>query len=327
MLKDWFSSLPAYEHNAADKLSALIADCQRESLTGLLRFEYSSGELFLWIFINGEGKSLFEYKNDKWLDVPTSQWLTKLEGCQANIRKSRIRIQGMRTCQVILAAGVEQNSPMRLSGDALLQQVQVRYEQEEPGFIYMQAQGQELFGLMYGDGASNMEVLFIRDNVAVCSVEQPDDLPIRAGIEYQVEFYAGDKHQDIWLENRLRLAFAALVRMMIQRFGYMVGFALAERLIAQLTEANQARGLDIKLTSNGIQNNHLFHTLYEASEAYSFILNGFLDQASTLIGRRMSKEIAMNMLDKLSPAQVEVLVNNLRELNGPQFGMASALRK
>jgi hypothetical protein len=327
MLKDWFSSLPAYEHNAADKLSALVADCQHESLTGLLRFEFSSGELFLWTFINGEGKSLFEYENDKWLDVPRFEWMAKLEGCQANIRKSRIRIHGMRTCQVILAVGVEQKSPMRLSGDDLLQQVQDRYKQGEPGFIYLQAQGQELFGLMYGDGASNMEVLFIRDNEAVFSVEQPDDLPIRAGLEYQAEFYPGDKHQDIWLENRLRLAFAALVRMMIQRFGYMVGFSLADRLIAQLTEANQVRSLDIKLTSNGIHNNQLFHSLYEAREAYSFILNGFLDQASTLIGRRMSKEIAMNMLDKLSPAQVEVLVNNLRELNGPQFGMASDLRK
>jgi hypothetical protein len=327
MLKDWFSSLPASEHKAADKLSALIADCQRESLTGLLRFECSSGELFLWTFINGEGKSLFEYGPEKWLNVPQSQWLTKLEGCRADIRKSRIHIQGMRTCEVILAAELGQNSPMRLSGDDLLQQVQARYEQGEPGFIHLQSQGQELFGLMYGDGVSNMEVLFIRENEVVFSVEQPDDLPIRAGIEYQVEFYAGDTYQDIWLENRLRLAFAALVRMMIQRFGYMVGFAVADRLIAQLTEANRARGLDLKLTSNGIENNQLFRSLYEASEVYSFILNSFFDQASILIGPRMSKEIAMNMLGKLSPAQREVLTTNLRELKGPQFSMTSTRGK
>jgi hypothetical protein len=327
MLKDWFSALPIYDRNAANTLSALIEDCQREAMTGLLRWENSSMELFLWTFVNGEGKSLFEYENEKWLGVPRSQWMIKLEGSQANIRKSYMPVQGVRTCEVILTADVEQKKSMKLSGTELLQQVQVWFEQSEPGFIHLQAEGQELFSLIFGSGVSNMEVLLFNGSEAMFSVEQPDDLPIRLGDEYQVKLYIGDKHQDIWIENRLRLAFAALVRMMIQRFGYMVGFVLADRLCGRLTEANLARGLAIKLTSNGIENSQLFHTLQKASESYSFILSSFLEEASLLIGPRISKEIAMNTVAKLSVVQRDLLVSNLRELKGPQFSLASSHRK
>src|SRR5574342_281049 len=102
MLRDWFSTLPAYDRNAASTLSALIEDCQRESLTGLLRLEHSSGKLFLWTFVNGKGISLFEYENDKWLSIPKSEWMTKLEGSQTKIRKSHMPVQGVRSCEVIL---------------------------------------------------------------------------------------------------------------------------------------------------------------------------------------------------------------------------------
>lgn len=327
MLRSWFSSLPAYDRKDADKLSDLIEGCEHEALTGLLRLECSSGDLYLWTFVNGEGKSLFEYENEKWLSVPKSQWMTKLEGPPANIRKVHVPVQGVRACEAILAAHVEQISSVKLSGTDLLRQAQVWFERPGPGFMYVQAEDQEFFGLIFGDRVSNMEVLLLKDNEAVFSVEQPDDLQVRADIEYQVRFHASDMQQGTWLESRLRLAFAALMRMMIQRFGYMVGFALADRLSDRLTEANQSQGLDIKLTSNGVENFQLFHSLEEASRSYSFILNSFFDEASTLIGPRMSKEIAMNMLEKLSMSQRELLVANLRELNGPEFRLAGSPRK
>ena len=327
MLRDWFSALPTYDRKAAGTLSALIEDCQRESLTGLLRLEFSAGDLYIWIFVNGEGQSLFEYEDGKWLGIPRSQWITKLEKSQANIRKSHVPIQGVRTCEVVLNSVIEQKSSMKLSGTELLRQVQVWYERPEPGFIHVQAENQELFGLIFGDGVSNMEVLLFNDKYAVYSVENPDDLPVKADSVYQMRHYVGDPQQDIWLENLLRLAFAALMRMIIQRFGYMVGFALADRLCDRLTEANQARGLNIKLTSNGIENSQLFHSLHEASGSYSFILNSFFAETSNLIGPRISKEIAMNMVEKLTLAQRKLLVTNLHELKGPQFSLASTPRK
>jgi len=327
MLRDWFSTLPTYNRKAASTLSALIEACQRDSMTGLLRLEDSSGELFLWTFVNGEGKSLFEYENEKWLGVPRSQWTMKLGDSQANIRKSHMPVQGVRTCDVVLNSVIEQKSSMKLSGSELLRQVQVWYERPEPGFIHVQAENQELFGLIFADGVSNMEVLLFSDNYAVFSVEQPDDLPIKSDGEYQVRLYVGDKQQDIWLENRLRLAFAALMRLMIQRFGYMVGFVLADRLCARLTDANQARGLAIKLTSNGIENSQLFYSFHEASESYSFILNSFFAETRILIGPRISKEIAISMLDKLNIGQRELLVSNLSELKGPQFSLTSSRRE
>ena len=327
MLRNWFSALPVYDLKAVSTLPALIEDCQRESMTGLMRTENSSGELFLWTFVKGEGRSLFEYENEKWLGVPKSQWMTKLEGSQVNIRKSNMSVQGVRTCEVILTAQVEQKSTLKLSGANLLSQVQAWFEQPESGFIHLQAEDREIFSLLFGDSVTNMEVLLFKDSDFVFCVEQPDDLPVKVDAEYQVRLYIGDKQQDIWLENRLRLAFAALVRMMIQRFGYTVGFVIADRLCARLSEANQARGLDIKLTSNGIENGQLFHSLQEASESYSFILNSFFEEASGLIGPRISKEIAMKVLDKLSAAQRELLVGNLRELKGPQFSLSSSYRK
>lgn len=327
MLRDWFSALPAYDQKAVSTLSALIEDCRRESMTGLMRLEYASTELFLWTFINGEGKQLFEYQNEKWLSVPGPQWMAKLAAPQADIRMSHIPVLGVRASEVLLSVDVEQKSSLRLSGTELLRQAQVWFEQPESGVIHIQAPDREVFGLIFGDRVANMEVLFFNGTEAIFSVEQPADLPIKETDEYQVNFYIGNKQQDIWLESRLRLAFAALTRMMIQRFGYMVGFVIADRLCARLTAVNQARSLNIKITSNGIENRHLFHSLLEASEAYSYILNNFFNEAGVLIGPRISKEIAMNMLDKLSAAQHELLADNLRELVGPQFNRASSHRE
>ncbi len=296
----------------------MIQTCQQQAWNGLLRLD--SGDLSaILTFFKGQADALYRFEEDGWQVVPGQPASALSEPQLAKLGWLPMPPEGLRIAKLFLEARTRLVETLSLPASEVPSHLESVFAGDEPGLLRLNTGSAEHLVVIPGLGFPFAEVLSASAAGAQYSLANVDDLPVQAGETCQASFYATSPAQDAWRLYHLRLAFVALMRLLILRFGDLTARAMSQRLCAQLTASIQGRGWEISLEDHKVVHPHVFKDLDQAALAYSFVFEQFFIRIQPFIGARLTRDMREDMLQKLNQPLRELLHAYVQPLRLPEL--------
>jgi hypothetical protein len=309
--------IPETHRDISSGFVETLFQARREELfTGVMRLSYSTGENWMFMFVQGVRQKLYRCLEHS-IDVVTPQsWFDGQDHGVLSAGFMNLPVEAMRFIQVGCEARVVRVETSTFTPEALIDAARQWSAGQEPGLIHMQSDVLNKYCLIAGHSIPIVEELFFGAGGARFSLSDASFSQTLPKVEYQVTRYIGSSADKVWLEYELRLTFSQLFRMLLNRFGELAGRALMGRLCERLAIWAAEGGWDVAITGNGIVNRHYFETLESALGFYVGILRQFQVEATPALGGRMLDGISRDVLIKLDPYRRELLTRHIYNQSG-----------
>jgi len=317
-MPDFSALIPETQQNISfGFMEVLIQDHRQELFSGLMRISYSSGENFVFIFLDGIQQRLYRCFGATTEIINRQAWSQVLNRPDAAVGFLPLGVDGLRLIRALHETPLQSDELGKLTTSELVERVRVWADKPEPGFIYVGSVNNHRISVLIGNPNPIIEELNITAGQARFSIGDLSIPQILPDTDYKITHYLSIAEHDVWREYKLRLAFHPLMRILLTRFGELAGRVLAERLGGQLTDWVTSSGWNMSISSNGVGNREFFDTLEEALDVYVGILRRFRDEAGLAVGPRLVENMFRDTLIKLPSIFRDVLSQSMYELFGP----------
>lgn len=297
-------------------VETLIQARREELFTGIMRLSYSTGENWMFTFVQGIRQKLYRCLEHSIDAVPQQSWFDGQDHGVLSAGFMNLPVEAMRFIQVGCEARVVRVETSTLTPEALIDAARKWSAEQEPRLVHIQSEVVNKYCLIAGHSTPVVEELFFGSTGVRFSLSDATFSQTLPKAEYQVTRYVSSSADEAWCEYELRLAFGQLFRMLLSRFGELAGRALMGRLCERLAIWAGEGGWDVAITGNGIVNRHYFETLGSALGFYVGLLRQFQVEATPALGGRMLDGISRDVLIKLDPYRRELLTRHLYSQSG-----------
>jgi hypothetical protein len=107
----------------------------------------------------------------------------------------------------------------------------------------------------------------------------------------------------------LRAAFAGIMVPTVARYAELVGLGMVGPLQRELNAVAQANAWQFRYTSAGLADTQVFETTAAAVRAYRILARRLINHMSIVIGVRLAKSVVHDAVQKLEPAQRQLITD------------------
>jgi hypothetical protein len=308
-MPDFLSNVPAaYAHVSPGFVETLLQSRRAELFTGLMGLHYSTGEILVFTFLNGNQQKLYRCLEKNMEVISRSSWQVAMDLPDASVSFMPLTVESLRLMHVAHEAPAVRIEAQALTVAQLSEKVPEWANSTEPSILHLHTKPFDRVYLVSGGSNPVIEGVAFADGASNFSINDTSFPSLLPQADLHVTRYVSHREHSTWQEHDLRLAFNLLMRLVLNRFGELAGRMLTERLCERISNGLKADGWNIRVTLNGVSNRHYFESMEQTVDVYVSIIRSFHDEASPAIGQRMAEGLSHEILPKLDAHRRETIM-------------------